>query len=191
MGELTAVQKRKVRKPLLWVGLASVVMTFAGLTSGYVVSRSALVAEGRWLEFELPTQFIWATVAIVVSSLTMIWAKQAAKRDNYATVKLALWITLCLGVAFAVLQFLGGRDLIDRGLHFVGGHTAISWVYVIAGLHWMHVMAGLIVLMVTLGRAHKEAYTSDDYLGLSMSAIFWHFLDGLWIYLFLFLVYFR
>ena len=193
MAELLPEQKRKVRKPLLWIGLASIVMAFAGLTSGYVVSRSALLAENRWLEFPLPTEFYYATAAIIISSLSLIWAKRAVKKDNQAQLNIGLLITLLLGIAFAVLQFLGWLNLIDQGYFFTGenSNTAISWVYVITFLHWLHVISGLIVLIVTQIQASRGRYTSSSHLGLSLTAIFWHFLDGLWIYLFAFLVFIR
>lgn len=193
MAQLTVEDKRKVRKPLLWIGLASIVMTFAGLTSGYVVSRSALIADSQWLEFALPNQFYWATAAIVLSSITMVLAKNQIKKGNLSTAKGALLITLLLGLTFAILQFLGWMNLLDRGLYFTGegSNTAISWVYVITALHWAHVIAGIIVLSVTFARASGGAYSINNYQGLSMASIFWHFLDVLWIYLFLFLVFIR
>lgn len=193
MGVLLPEQKRKVRKPLLWIGIASIVMTFAGLTSGYVVSRSALMAENRWLQFELPQQFYYATLAIVLSSVTMIIAHRAAKKGNLQLVKVGVLLTLILGVTFAILQYYGAGDLVDRGLYLTGpeSNNATSWVYVIAGLHWLHVVSGIIVLLVTLFQANRNAYTKDDHQGLDMSAIYWHFLDVLWIYLFCFLVFIR
>ena len=193
MGVLLPEQKRKVRKPLLWIGIASIVMTFAGLTSGYVVSRSALMAENRWLQFELPQQFYYATLAIVLSSVTMIIAHRAAKNGSLQLVKVGVLLTLILGVTFAILQYYGAGDLIDRGLYLTGpgSNNATSWVYVIAGLHWLHVVSGIIVLLVTLFQANRNAYTKDDHQGLDMSAIYWHFLDVLWIYLFCFLVFIR
>lgn len=193
MARLTAQEKQKVRKPLLLIGLASIVMTFAGLTSGYVVSRSALLADSQWLQFALPPQFYWATGVIVVSSITMFMAFRAAKSNNQSGIKNALLVTFLLGLTFAFLQYLGWQDLIDRGLYFTGegSNTAISWVYVITALHWLHVIAGLIVLGVTLVKANAGAYNQEHYQGLSMASIFWHFLDILWIYLFLFLVFIR
>lgn len=190
MGTLTAAEKRKVRKPLLWVGLASIVMTFAGLTSGYIVSRSALSVDNRWLEFALPPEFYWSTVVIFISSLTMVWAKSEATKGS-KNVRLAVGITLFLGLAFTLLQLLGVKDLIDRGLYLIGGSTSISWVYVIAGLHWLHIISGLIVLIVTFIRASNGAYTAEDHHGLDISATYWHFLDGLWLLLFLFMVFIR
>lgn len=177
----------------MWIGLASIVMTFAGLTSGYVVSRSALLADNRWLQFELPAEFNWATGAIVLSSLSMIWAYLAVKKESKSQLVVSLVVTLILGIVFLALQLLGAQDLLSRGLYFTGkgSNTAVSWIYVIAGLHWMHVVSGLIVLVVTIVQASKGAYTKDDHQGLSLSSIYWHFLDALWIYLFLFLVFIR
>lgn len=191
MGTLSIEEKRKVRKPLLWVGIASIIMTFAGLTSGYIVSRTALMGENRWLLFELPVQFYWSSAAIVLSSLTIVWAKRAAKKDQFKNVQIALFITLVLGLLFAWFQYLGSQDLIARNLNFIGVNTAISWVYVIAGLHWLHVISGIIVLIVTFLRSLNGAYSSADHHGLDISAIYWHFLDVLWLLLFLFLVFIR
>lgn len=193
MAELLPEQKRKVRKPLLWIALASIVMAFAGLTSGYVVSRSALMAESRWLVFALPQEFYYATAVIILSSLTLIWALRSAKHNKSSQIVSALWLTLILGIGFAVLQVLGWLSLVDQGYFLTGenSNTAISWVYVISFVHWLHVISGLITLLVTLIMAYKGRYTADSHLGLSLTSIYWHFLDGLWIYLFAFLVFIR
>ncbi len=193
MSELTSEQRSKVRKPLLWIGIASIVMTFAGLTSGYVVSRSSLLAENLWLQVALPTEFYLATAAIILSSLAMIWARRAVKKDNQGKLKIALWCTTLLGFTFAILQFFGWTSLMDRGLYFTGegSTTSISWIYVISFLHWLHILSGLIVLLVTLRQAYKKAYSSHQHEGLEMASLYWHFLDVLWIYLFSFLVFIR
>lgn len=168
-------------------------MTFAGLTSGYVVSRSALLAESKWLQFALPPEFTWATVVIVLSSASMIWAVNRLKRGHSGTGLLALVITLLLGFSFAFLQYYGWLNLLERGLFFTGpkSNTAISWVYVITFLHWLHLVSGLIVLLFTLHKARLGKYTPENYQGVVVSGIYWHFLDGLWIYLFLFLSFIR
>lgn len=193
MAELLPEQKKKVQKPLLWVGLASITMTFAGLTSGYVVSRSSLLADNEWLQFALPQEFTWATVVILLSSITMIWAVNRFKRSYAGTGLWALVITLLLGFSFAFLQYYGWQDLLDRGLFFTGpkSNTAISWVYVITFLHWLHLISGLLVLLFTLHKARTGKYTAENYQGVVVSGIYWHFLDGLWLYLFLFLSFIR
>jgi cytochrome c oxidase subunit 3 len=189
MGVLTKEEKRKVRKPMLWIGLASIAMTFAGLTSGYVVSRSSLIPTNKWLQFELPHVFYYATAAIVFSSICMFWAQRQAKADK--STNLPIILALAGGLSFVYLQYVGAQDLISRGLYFSGGSSSVSWVYVIAGLHWLHVVSGIIVLLVTLIQSLKGAYTSNDHYGLDLSAIYWHFLDLLWIYLFFFLAFIR
>jgi cytochrome c oxidase subunit 3 len=193
LAELLPEQKRKVRKPLLWIGLASIVMAFAGLTSGYVVSRSSLLAENRWFQFALPDEFYYATAVILASSISLFWALRAAKSGRQSHIVTGLWITFILAISFAVLQYQGWMTLIDQGYFFTGenANTAVSWVYVITFLHWLHVISGIIVLAVTLTRAIGGKYTADSHLGLSLTSIFWHFLDGLWIYLFGFLVFIR
>ncbi len=191
MGKLTAEEKKKVQKPLLWIGMASIVMTFAGLTSGYVVSRSALIEDNRWLQFELPPQFAYATAAILLSSLLMIMAKRQVKDSKLKSAAQYILSALVLGIAFLVLQWMGAGDLTARGLYFTGGNSASSWVYVIAFLHWAHVLSGIIVLFYTWLKARKGAYTAAEHQGLSVSSIYWHFLDALWLYLYLFLLIIR
>jgi len=178
---------------MLWIGMGSILMAFVGLTSGYIVSRSSLMVENRWLQFALPFEFYLATVVIVLSSISMIWAKSAVKKGNQSTLVTALTVTLLLGFAFAFLQFFGWKSMISQGLFLTGpeSNTAVSWVYVITLLHWLHIIAGLIVLMVTLHQARVGAYQKDDHQGLDLSAIFWHFLDGLWVYLLLFMAFIR
>jgi len=193
VAELTAAQRKKVQKPLLWIGLASIVMTFAGLTSGYVVSRSALLADNNWLQFPLPEQFTYATGLIVISSLTMVFAINRVKKNQIQLGTNMLGFTFLLGLGFVVLQLLGWQDLLNRGLFFTGpnSNTAISWVYVITALHWLHVISGLAVLAYTWVKATQKKYSSNQYQGMAVSGIYWHFLDGLWLYLFLFLSFIR
>ncbi|MGK0407180.1 MAG: cytochrome c oxidase subunit 3 [Roseivirga sp.] len=193
MGTLTKEDKKKVQKPLLWIGLASIVMTFAGLTSGYFVSRSALMADNRWLQFPLPDSFLYATIAIVMSSVAIILAKRSAVAGAKGMTVNYLLITLLLGIAFTIFQFMGWNDLIERGIYFTGAGSSnsASWVYVLTILHWLHLFSGLIVLLYTIYRTSIGAYTRADSQGLTVSATYWHFLDILWVYLYVFLLIIR
>lgn len=192
MGKLTAAEKRKVQMPLLWIGLASILMTFAGLTSGYIVSRSALSAENRWLEFALPQEFLYATIVIIISSATMYLATQSLKKNLISRAGGLTLISLLLGLSFLLLQIKGAQDLVDRGMFFTGGNSASSWVYVIAGLHWLHVVSGIIVLLYTWYRtAILKVHSATDHQGFAVSALYWHFLDALWLGLYLFLFFYR
>lgn len=192
MGKLSAAEKKKVQLPLLWIGLGSIIMTFAGLTSGYVVHRSAKVAENSWLQFPLPIEFAYATGAIVLSSLVIILAKSQLKKGNISMAGNLTLLTMFLGVLFLVMQWWGAQALMDQGYFFTGGNSASSWVYVIAGLHWVHALSGIIVLIYTWYRtAILKVHTAKEHQGFTASSIYWHFLDGLWLYLYFFLLFIR
>lgn len=186
-------QRRGAAKPLLWVGMASMAMAFAGLTSGYVVSRSSLMQEERWMVFELPFYFYLSTAVILLSSITVFLAVKKAKANNFKQANWLLWKTFGLGVTFAVLQILGWNELHDSGIFFTGegSNPAGSWVYAISFFHLLHMAGGLISLLVTCIKSTKGLYSSTDTLGIELGAAFWHFLDLVWIYLFLFLLFIR
>lgn len=176
------------RRVLLWIAIASIVMLFAGLTSGYIVRQ----AEGNWKVFELPTVFTISTVIILVSSLSMHLAVRAARSNDTKAIKTYLLVTLGLGFAFVFTQFLGWNELVKNGVFFVDKTTPSgSFFYVLSGLHLAHLAFGLLGLIFTSARAIRERYNSSDYEGLSLCATYWHFLDGLWIYLFVFLAVYR
>jgi cytochrome c oxidase subunit 3 len=181
--------ERKTAKPLLYIGIISIVMLFAGLTSAYVVRAD----NGNWLVFQLPSIAIISTAIIVTSSLTMFVAQMAIKKDKYALTSLALFITLALGVAFFFTQIEAWKQLTAQGIYFVGKYSnaAGSFLYLIALVHLLHMIGGLIALSVSLTKALLKKYSSSDFLGIELTAIYWHFLDLLWVYLFLFLYFYR
>ena len=97
-------QRRRAAKPLLWIGIGSIIMAFAGLTSGYVVSRTTLVMNEQWMTFALPKAFIYSTVVIVLSSLVLIWGKRQLAAGKDSAIKPMLGITLLLGFGFLWFQ---------------------------------------------------------------------------------------
>jgi cytochrome c oxidase subunit 3 len=193
MAQLTIEEKKKVRKPFLWLGIASMFMAFAGLTSGYVVSRKALMRDNLWMEFSLPDWFLYSTIVIALSSITMILASRFLTKDDTPNSTRMIWITFGLGLVFLVFQYYGWNDLVERGIYFTGegSSTSGSWVYIITLFHLLHILAGLISLAVTGNRSARAKYSSSDKLGFELTAIFWHFLGALWLYLFLFLLFIR
>ena len=156
---------------------------FAGLTSGYIVRQ----ADGNWVVFELPQVFYLSTVFIILSSASMQWAFQSVKNDNISNLRTGLIITLGLGLAFAFAQFMAWSKLVDMGIFFTGNPSG-SFLYVLTGLHLAHLAGGLIALMITTARAIQGQYHSGNLLGVRLCATYWHFLDGLWVYLFIFLI---
>lgn len=191
--QLLAEQRKGAAKPMLWIGMASMFMAFSGLMSGYIVSRSALIAEQNWLTFALPNQFYISTALILASSITMHWAYKSAKSGNTAALKIALIITMVLGLAFGISQFLGWRALTSGGVFFTGpgSNPAGSWIYAITAFHIAHVLGGLIALFITTIKAQIGTYSATNYLGVALASMFWHFLDLVWICLFLFLLFIR
>jgi len=181
--------KRKSAKPMLWVSMISMTMMFAGLTSAYVVSRK----RDDWVSFDLPPAFYTSTILIILSSLTFLLAKSFIKKNNRQLTSLLLVSTLILGVGFVFFQFEGFKELYDSGLFFAGAKSTVksSFIYGITLAHLVHIAAGIIVLLVVLFNHLNRKYTSTNSLGLELGAIFWHFVDILWIYLFLFFYFIR
>lgn len=178
-------RKAKSYKMLLWFGMVSMFMMFAGLTSAYVVSTT----RRDWLnDFKLPDAFIISTVVIVLSSITFHMAKTAMKKGNRSNTTAMLLATLILGIAFVAAQFYGFSQVVESGFYFTGSESTVttSFLYIVTIMHLAHLFAGIIVLLVVIYNHFKQKYTPAQTLGIELGAMFWHFLDILWIYLFLF-----
>ncbi|RZN84778.1 MAG: heme-copper oxidase subunit III [Winogradskyella sp.] len=178
------------KKMMLWFGIGSLIMTFAGLTSAFIVSRK----REDWLNnFELPQAFMISVLVIIMSSFTMIMAKRAMKQNNISQTTIWLLVTFALGVFFISNQFQGFSQFVADGYYFTGAtsNVTVSFIYVIAVVHILHVIAGLISIVVVIINNLNKKYTSDNMLGIELAAHFWHFVDILWVCLFLFLYFFR
>jgi len=183
------VKKEKTFKQMLWVSMISMTMMFAGLTSAYVVSK----AREDWVSFDLPSAFYISTLFIIGSSLSFILAKRTLMAGDQGKTTSLLALTMLLGIGFIFYQFTGFGQLIDAGLYTTGkqSNVASSFLYVITGAHLLHIFAGMIVLATVLYRNVTGKYTPASHLGFSLGAIFWHFVDALWIYLFVFFYFIR
>ncbi len=180
----------RAKKMMLWFGIISMIMTFGGLTSAYVVSKT----RPDWLtEFELPSAFFWSTIVIVLSSFTFILAKQSILSGNRRNASAMLIGTLVLAVLFVVFQFNGFTEIIGEGYYFTGSESSIttSFIYVLVLVHMAHLLAGIITLLVVIYNHFKQRYKKGQMLGIELGATFWHFVDLMWIYLFVFLYFFR
>ncbi|WP_168732827.1 cytochrome c oxidase subunit 3 [Flavobacterium supellecticarium] len=183
-------RKAKSYKMMLWFAMISIVMVFAGLTSAYVVSKS----RPDWLkDFTLPSAFIASTVVMLLSSVTFHLAKKAIQKDNRKATTNLLWLTLALGIAFVVLQFEGFAQVIESGYFFTGSESTIttSFLYVVVIVHLAHLFGGLVALLIIIYNHFKQKYNSGQTLGIELGAMFWHFLDFLWVYLFLFFYFYK
>ena len=165
----------------LWVAIGSFCMMFAAISSAYIVKKN----QGNFLVFDFPMLFTISTGIILTSSLTMHLAYKAFKEQQLSKYKSLVSLTLVLGVIFIILQLLGFKELKANHIALVGqmSNPSASFFLVIVGLHIAHIVGGLITLAV---RVLKNAQ-KDTLNNIEMVATYWHFVDLLWIYLFIFL----
>lgn len=180
------IQSRKAKKFNLWLGMIGMFMMFAALSSGFIVYTASGVDKG--IKTLLPDTFIYSTIAILLSSLTLHLAVKAAKAEQAAKQKLFLLVTLVLGIVFFVLQVHSWSVFAEQGIYFVNNNASQSFLYVFTGLHLAHIIAGLIVLVRCYIGAAKPLSFADNLFRMDLASIFWHFLDLLWIYIYVFLL---
>jgi cytochrome c oxidase subunit 3 len=186
----TEEKSKRAKKMMLWFAIISLVMSFAAWTSAFIVSSE----RPDWMrEFQLPNAFIISTILIAISSVSFILAKRALKNENTKLTSIWLLVTLLLGVLFIFNQFAGFQEIINQGYNFTGptSNVTMSYIYLIAMVHILHVVVGLIALLIVIYNHFKQKYTSNNMLGFELASTFWHFIDILWVYLFLFLYFVR
>jgi len=181
-------KKSKALKMMLWFGIGSLIMTFAGLTSAFIVSKNRV----DWVnDFPIPAAFYFSLFVIIISSLSLVISKKYLI-ENKNLSNLFLVITIVLGLSFILLQFTGFKQIIEEGFHFTGPTSSInsSFIFLIAFVHIIHVLVALFFLIYVLIRDFYVQINGQNSLGFELASIFWHFVDILWIYLFIFLVFF-
>ena len=177
-------------KLLLLFAMISMTMMFAGLTSAFVVSKS----RRDWLSnFDIPAAFYYSLIAILLCSVTIHLAKKAIQKNDRKTTSLMLLSTLALGVFFVFSQLHGFQVFFQAGLVPVGPSSkiTITFFYVIVLVHLAHLAGGIVSLLVIIYNHFKQKYDANQFVGIELGAMYWHFLDLLWVYLFLFLYFFK
>ena len=179
--------KQKTSKPLMWIAIMSIVMFFAGLTSAVVVSQGG----GSFLDVPLPTAFTISTIVIVASSFSFHYGLIAIKKGNFVMAKVSVLVTLILSFVFIVSQWMGWTYLYENGVIAVGSAStsASSFLYLLTALHIVHLIGGIVSLLVVFVKLNRNKYSAKKYLGVQVSITYWHFLGGLWVYLYLFFMY--
>ncbi len=170
-------------KFIMWLIIVSIVMVFASMTSAYLVRR----ADGNWLQFELPPQLWISSAVIIISSFTMHWAYWAASKSKIQATQIAMLTTTVLGLVFCWSQVQAWQFLVDINVYFVGNPSG-SFVYVLTGLHVFHLVSGMLFLLVVLWQTLRGRVHANSLVSMEMCTTYWHFLDGLWLYLFFFLL---
>jgi cytochrome c oxidase subunit 3 len=187
-GYMNATERQDKEKGmilLLWLAIIAMIILFGGFSSAIIVRQ----ADKNWFQFDVPFSFTISTIVILVSSITMTLGSYFTRRGMRWPATIMILITLGLGIAFAQLQFQGWKELLRNNIYFLDnktGNISGSFFYVITALHLTHLAGGLIALLVTLVKSAMGKYKPDSYLGVKLCATYWHFLGGLWLYLFLF-----
>jgi cytochrome c oxidase subunit III len=182
--ELKMVDQNKKIHPhkfILWVGIGSIIMMFAGLTSAYIVKRE----QPGWTTFTAPIAFYYSTAVILASSITIYLAGRAFAERRMMRYRKLVGATAILGAIFILLQGMGFRHLWETGIT-LHGSGAGQFLYIIAGLHALHVLGGVIAVFVLWIRAGNPRVRSYNSVPLEVTSTYWHFVDLLWIYLFIF-----
>lgn len=188
MSTVAMTQKNKIHphKFTLWVGIGSILMMFAGLTSAYIVKRN----QAGWVTFNLPVAFWYSTAVIILSSLSLFMATRAFKERLMSRYRILVAVTLGLGVLFIVLQLIGFKQLWNAGITLTG-NVSYSFLYIIVMIHAVHVIGGIIVLIVMSLKAFNSKIKSYSIIPVELISTYWHFVDILWIYLLIFLLMIR
>jgi cytochrome c oxidase subunit III len=170
----------------MWLFIFASFMIFAALTSGFIVY---IGGKGHALQTRMPDAFVYSTVIIVLSSVTIYLASRAAKSLQFVRQRMFLWVTLLLGVLFLVSQVYAWYELAFKmKVFFVNPNASQSFIYVFSGIHLLHILAGIVLLLISLVSNYRKTPQVINLFRMEMASIFWHFLDIIWIYLYVFLL---
>ncbi|UFH55959.1 heme-copper oxidase subunit III [Spirosoma sp. KNUC1025] len=185
-------KRREPFRFMVWLGIASSVMIFTMLLVAYVIRRTG----SGWADIKLPGVFLVSTLVILLSSFTLHNAIQAFRHERFNNYRTNLGTTLVLGTLFMLLQAWGWRQMIRSGIT-LEHNPAGGFIYIISGIHLLHILVGLIFLGIMLVEALRRRPYVDSFvysvnppnrLKIRLITLYWHFVDILWIGLFIFLL---
>jgi len=175
----------KPRKFIVWLFVVSSTIMFGGFTSYYLVFAAS---KGKGHGLVLPDAFIYSSLVIIASSITLVLASKALKKLNFSLQRNMLWVTVILAIAFGVMQFNAWGSMVRTGATLVGNNAAISFIYVVSGMHLLHIIGGVGLIINALAGSYKSLPVAKVQYRMEIASIFWHFIDILWIYLYVFLL---
>jgi cytochrome c oxidase subunit 3 len=179
-------QKIHPHKLTMWIAIGSLVMMFAGLTSAFIVKSN----QPGWKDVQVPQVFWYSTLVIIASSIIVQMALRSFKQRELSRYRMLIAVTCILGLLFIILQVIGFSNLWEQGIRLKGSGAA-QFLYVIFGLHAVHVAGGIIALLVMFIRAFFGKTKSYNPVPVEVAATYWHFVDLLWIYLFVFFMWMK
>jgi cytochrome c oxidase subunit III len=179
-----STQRRKIhpKKFAMWIAIGSIIMMFGGLTSGYIVRKS----QGNWETFKLPVEFYISTIVILLSSATLMLALRSFKQRKMVLHRNMVSLTFILGIAFAVLQYIGFKELFYNYNMKWANNVAFQYLIVIVLVHALHIIGGVVALLILFMQTYSRKVKTYSTTALEIVSTYWHFVDILWIYLFIF-----
>jgi len=175
----------KPKKFIVWLFVVSSTIMFGGFTSYYLVFAAS---KGKGHGLVLPDAFIYSTLLIIASSVTLTLASRALRKLNFSLQRKMLWATIILAFGFGFMQFVAWGSMVKTGATLVGNNAAISFIYVVPLMHLFHIIAGLGFITSSLTGSYKNITLAKNKFRMEITSIFWHFIDILWIYLYVFLL---
>jgi len=175
----------KPRKFIVWLFVVSSTIMFGGFTSYYLVFAAS---KGKGHGLVLPDAFIYSSIVIIASSITLMLASRALRKLNFGLQRNMLWITVILAIAFGFMQFNAWGSMVKTGATLVGNNAAISFIYIVSGMHLLHIIAGVALIISSLIGSYRNIPLAKSQYRMEIASIFWHFIDILWIYLYVFLL---
>jgi cytochrome c oxidase subunit III len=172
---------------VVWVLMIPIVMLFVGLTSSLVVRKGI---SDDWISIQIP-KILWLnTLVLLSSSAALEIARRALKQANHDSFRVWLWITAALGTLFLLGQIAAWRQLAAEGA-FLSSNPSSSFFYVLTASHGAHLMGGMTALIYLTIRVFRNQFGPRRRSALRATAVYWHFMDGLWIYLIALLIFWR
>ncbi len=185
MENTTDIFDPKPKKFIVWLFVVSSTIMFGGFTSYYLVFAAS---KGKGHGLVLPDAFIYSTLLIIASSVTLTLASRALRKLNFGLQRKMLWLTIILAFGFGFMQFAAWGSMVKTGATLVGNNAAISFIYVVPLMHLFHIIAGLGFITSSLVGSYKNISIARNKFRMEITSIFWHFVDILWIYLYVFLL---
>lgn len=177
---------------MLYIGMASITMFFAVTTSALIVKKGDIL---NWAQFPLPNVFTISTIIAIISSVLFYYTYKAYKKAKFSQYLLLLFVSGLSGVGFLISQLMGFKALALMDFP-LAGNVAGSFIYFLAIAHGLHIIVGLIILKIVWVKSYfsrKDLNFEGSgnvnprrVLSIELLTTYWHFVNGLWVYLFVF-----
>jgi len=168
----------------MWVGIVSISMLFLALTSAMVVRA---MGSTDWVHTAVPPILYFNTFVLLLSSFTFELSRRSLRKEASKKFVRWLYVTTALGITFVAGQLMAWRELAARGL-YIGTNPSASFIYVLTAAHGVHVLGGILALLYLVFRTRKIVLEPRKRIAVDVTALYWHFMDGLWIYLLILLM---